>query len=202
MKQLFAIIFFFTTLGFGVEVGLNPDYSLDKEKIKKIYFDGDFEQVQKTLEEFRQHNSAPSNEDLVFVYKFLSVVYAADSKSRDKAESYMYQLLKLTPTVNLIDMFVSENIELIFKNVKSKYEQESEYHEQLSTGKSKNGKKTGIEKQQPLNPKPADSSQPKKKSKAWVYWAAGGGVLAATVVGFLVLSPDENKSSDEKVGEF
>jgi hypothetical protein len=63
---------------------------------------------------YRQTFPASSTrEDSIFVFKYLSVIYAADSTTRLKAESYMVQHLRLMPTIELVDLYISDNIHAI-----------------------------------------------------------------------------------------
>ncbi len=96
--------------------GFNIDGTLDKKAISHAYFEGEFSRILPPLETFRQSYPNPSKDDQIFVYKYLSVIYAADSSTRKKAECYMIQLVKLMPTIELIDLYISDNIEAIFKN--------------------------------------------------------------------------------------
>jgi hypothetical protein len=102
--------------------GLNADGSLDKTVISKAYFEGEFWTVINALEAFRKSGVPATREDSVYAFKYLSVVYAADPETRKKAESYMYQLIKMMPTIDLLDLYISDNIESIFQKVKSDYE--------------------------------------------------------------------------------
>lgn len=102
--------------------GINADGSLDKTVISKAYFEGEFWTVINALEAFRKSGVPATREDSVYAFKYLSVVYAADPETRKKAESYMYQLIKMMPTIDLLDLYISDNIESIFQKVKSDYE--------------------------------------------------------------------------------
>lgn len=103
--------------------GINPDGSLDKPTVSNAYFEGEFWTVIKALEAFRKSGMKTSREDSIYTFKYLSVVYAADASTRKKGESYMYQLIKMMPTIDLIDLYISDNIESIFKKVKLDYEE-------------------------------------------------------------------------------
>ena len=114
--------------------GFKLDGSLDKPVISKAYFEGDFHRILPPLEAWRTSRAAKTHEDSIFVYKYLSVIYAADSTTRNKAESYMVQLLKLMPTIELVDMYISDNIEAIFKDVQEKFLKQQQYirnHDEL-----------------------------------------------------------------------
>ncbi len=166
--------------------GFKLDGTLDKEAISHAYFEGEFSRVLPPLEAYRQ--SFPGNakkEDSIFVYKYLSVIYAADPKTRQKAESYMVQLIKLMPTIELIDLYISDNIESIFKNVKQSYQQQQDYvHGHDEYGRSKK------------DPEPTGKVKA-EKSTQWIWWTAAGVGLTTAIVGtYYVLdqpSPSGNK---------
>jgi hypothetical protein len=161
--------------------GIKEDGSLDKETISNFYFEGNFVKVVEALEHFRDNNPDASKEDMIFVLKHLSVVYASQDETREKAESFMYQLLKLEPNIDLIDMYVSDNIEAIFNKVKERHNRltppsgvggkMAESNESTSSGKGK--------------------PKPEKKSKKWLLWAAGGTALAAGFTAFILFSGEE-----------
>ncbi len=102
--------------------GINPDGSLDKTTLSKAYFEGEFWSVITALEEYRKNGLATATrDDSVYTYKYLSVVYAADPSTRQKAESFMYLLLRMMPTIDLLDLYISDNIESIFQKVRSDF---------------------------------------------------------------------------------
>ncbi len=165
-------------------VSTSISYGLDKTKINQWYFDGEFEKVRDSLETYRKSGELLSRDDSIYVYKHLSVVYAAKEESREKAESYMYQLLKLVPTIDLIDMYISDNIESIFNKVKERYQrlnQEPREKENLQAADLSN---TSAATQMKLN-KSTPASGP-KKNKSWIWWTAGGTGVAALVTLFII----------------
>lgn len=170
--------------------GFKMDGTLDKEAISHAYFEGEFNRVLPPLETFRQ--SFPGNatrEDSIFVYKYLSVIYAADSSTRIKGESYMVQLIKIMPTIELIDLYISDNIQAIFRNVKTSYFQEQKYvseHDAFGNQKSQ-----------------GDSVSTKKpQARNWIWWTLGGVGTAAAVTGAIVVldaGADKPKSSKIRI---
>lgn len=183
--------------------GINPDGTLDKPTISKAYFEGEFWTVINALEAFRKANKTSTREDSIYTFKYLSVVYAAEPTTRAKAESYMYQLIRMMPTIDLLDLYISDNIQSIFVKVKSDFEK-------VESSKAATTQPTPQSAAQPAQvaaaparaypaapaqPVPASSSQadkPKKKSslKVWAPLALGG-VGIATATFFLVASGDE-----------
>ena len=168
--------------------GFKLDGTLDKSAISKAYFEGDFERIMYPLEEYRQHFPASATkEDSIFVYKYLSVIYAADSSTRHKGESCMVQLIKMKPAIELIDLYISDNIAAIFKGVKQSYLHQQKYvreHDIL-----------GNKKKDPLVVATSATH-----SKKWIWWTLGGVGTATIITGTaLALNQDSKKSTASKI---
>jgi hypothetical protein len=102
--------------------GIKSDGSLDKPTLSKAYFEGEFWTVERALETFRISGYPMNRDDSVYVFKYLSVIYASDPSKRTKAESYMVQLIRMMPTIDLLDLYISDNIQSIFAQVKTAYQ--------------------------------------------------------------------------------
>ncbi|MFC1585356.1 hypothetical protein ACFL5V_07405 [Fibrobacterota bacterium] len=178
--------------------GLKPDGTLDREKISEFYFDGEFQKVSAALETFRKQNPSAGDEDRIFVYKYLSVVYAANPGTRDKAESYMYQLLKLVPTATLLDMYVSDNIKSIFKNVREEYEERMKYAEPEATSAKPVEQETApapdslssVSEESAATPEVPEKKP--ERSRKWIWWTLGGAAVVAVVVVFIILGSEDD----------
>lgn len=181
-RVILLLLTFFTCPASWAAFGFKLDGSLDKEAISHSYFESDFARILPPLEMYRQSFPATATrEDSIFVYKYLSVIYAADSSTRSRAESYMVQLLKLMPTIELIDLYISDNIQAIFRNVKQNYLEQQKYvREHDSYGR-------------PLtdSTKPRRTTPSKASSKQWVWWTLGGlGTTVAAATTFYILQDD------------
>ncbi|MDB5104152.1 MAG: hypothetical protein JWP91_1841 [Fibrobacteres bacterium] len=169
--------------------GFKLDGTLDKEAISHSYFEGEFSQVLLPLETYRESfPSYATKEDSIFVYKYLSVIYAADPSTRNKGESCMVQLLKMKPTIELIDLYISDNIASIFKDVKQKYLEQQKYireHDLLGNSK-----------------RPDEIPTRNHHSSKWIWWTVGGvGTVAIATTVFFVIEKDgagSQTSSDFK----
>ena len=76
------------------------------------------------------HQSFPASAtqvDSIFVYKYHRVIYVANPTTRQKGEKCMVQLIKMKPAIELIDIYISDNIAAIFKDVKTNYFQQQKY---------------------------------------------------------------------------
>jgi hypothetical protein len=86
------------------------------------YNDGDFPAVITAIDEFTRTHKTYSRADSIFIAKHLAVVYTANPDTREKGKYYMYQMLDLIPSGDLVDMYVSDEIEKIFSYVKKEYD--------------------------------------------------------------------------------
>ena len=171
--------------------GFNADGTLDKKAISHAYFEGEFSRILPPLETFRQSYPNPSKDDQIFVYKYLSVIYAADSSTRKKAESYMVQLVKLMPTIELIDLYISDNIQAIFKDVKANFLQQQKYvreHDVYGHPNSMDSTSTSAYKH-------------RKKLHPVFWWTLGGlGVTAAAATTYILLSESKSSGDHHELG--
>jgi hypothetical protein len=188
-KSIVAICLFAS--GAVAAFGFNLDGTLDKPTISKGYFEGDFGRILPPLEAWRQGIvDNKTRDDSIFVFKYLSVIYAAKPATKDKSRSFMFQLLTLAPTIEILDMYASDEIERAFHSVKKEFK---ERHAYLSTHDS-----LGKEKPKPP-PMAADTTQLKDgPTSKWIWWTAGGVGLAAAVAGSYFLFFDEPGSSRQK----
>jgi hypothetical protein len=160
--------------------GYLPNGSLDKVAISHDYFEGDFQRVLPPLENYRANfPKSATRDDSVFVFKYLSVIYAANPSTKAKGESYMVALIRLMPAIELLDLYVSDNIQAIFKNVKADYFAQQEYikeHDEFGHRKL-----------------PKNSNSENSKSKT-IWWVAGGVGVAAAVAttAYFVFEPKPN----------
>lgn len=157
--------------------GFNLDGTLDKSVISKAYFEGDFNRILPPLEAWRQGIADnKTRDDSIFVFKYLSIIYAANPATKEKSKSFMFQLLTLAPTIEILDMYASDEIERMFHTVKKEFKERNQYvntHDVL--GKEKD---------------PSAAKAPENRSSKWVWWTAGGIGLAATAIGaYILLEP-------------
>ena len=95
---------------------------MDTAKIHEQYLEGDFDQAIRALEQ-QLHSKRPlSHAESVFVYKHLGVMYAAQQSTREKGKHYMQSLIAIEPTAKILDMYASDMIHLIFRNVQEEFE--------------------------------------------------------------------------------
>ncbi len=183
----------------GAARGLKPDGGLDRDKIKRMYYEAEFEPVRAALEDFLARRNAPSREDRIFAFKYLSVIYASSEDTRNRAESYMYQLLRLDPDIDLIDLYISENIESIFNTVKNRFSR----MEQLEPGQTIPHDETASQVAASTGSAPVSGTEntsgntPAKHP--WLWYTAGGAGLAALVAIYALSVDDDEPAPVESI---
>ena len=168
--------------------GFKLDGTLDKNAISHAYFEGEFSRILPPLEMYRQSFPASATkEDSIFVYKYLSVIYAADPSTRNKGESCMVQLIKMKPTIELLDLYISDNIASIFKDVKQNYLHQQKYvREHDMVGNAVQDSSAGA----PL----------KKRSHQWIWWTTGAvGIAAVATTAVVLLQEDANPTETSEL---
>lgn len=94
---------------------------LRQQAIHIAYNEGDFDKVTAEIETFTKANKTYSRADSIFIAKHLAVVYSANPNTREKGKYYMYRLLEMVPSAELVDMFVSDEIDRIFDKVRKEF---------------------------------------------------------------------------------
>jgi hypothetical protein len=175
--------------------------SIDLEAIHNTYNEGDFDAVIKLTDAFTKGNGSYTRSDSAFVFKHLAVVYTANPKTREKGKFYMYRMLEMLPSAELVDMFVSDEVDRIFDKVRKEFMTRQKNFGVDTTLISLPGKGTaggsaagasaaGASTSVPAS-KPAKAvSEKAGKHPIW-YWVAGGAVAAgAGIATVLLLQPD------------
>jgi len=208
--------------------GLRQDGTLDQPALAHAYMESDWDLVTTTLESYlRLHgDSRVSPEERIFAYKYLGVIYAADSLYHSKSESYFTRLLKLSPKVEIFDLFPSKKVDDFFHDVKREYEDQLKYTEHFDSFGHETDKKNGqkgsettsaknkssgdsisafASQQRSPKPVPVKNAQReaslKPKSSAWVWWTVGIAATAAAGAGAYYLASQEPGTHVEKEPE-
>ena len=159
--------------------------ALDTVQARKLYMGSDFEEAIGILEAGLKGPRTLSRADSAFIYKYLGVMYSAKYESRELGKRYLYQLLQVDPSARINDMFASDAIYMIFKNVQDEY---SAMHPQPSGNPNP--------PPPPLPPKPHDPKTHVSHA-AW-YWA-GAGAIAVGTVAYLIWSIKFGDNSDHPI---
>lgn len=179
--------------------------TLDQKAVHNAYNEGDFEKVTNLIEAYNKANGTYSRADSVFIAKHLAVVYSANPQTREKGKYYMYRLLEMMPSAELVDMFVSDEIDRIFEKVRKEFvarqkgfgvdSTQISSPEKPSTGSAANAERAAA------RPAPAGPSNEYLKAshtgsgtfwKRNGMWVAGGvGLAVAATVAYFVATSDD-----------
>lgn len=170
---------------------------IDSASVRKYYLDGEFEQSIVILETGLKEIHTLRHNDSVFIFKHLGVMYAARYETREKGKFYMHQLLMTEPTAKIMDMYASDMIYMIFKNIQDEFETNRvrlDNAEQLVMG---NNQKSPS----PKNDSTHGDTIPDRQSKLdasggnAVYWWMGGIALVAGIGGGYYLYSQQSETS-------
>lgn len=169
--------------------------AFDMRGVAKLYEDGELDQVVQILEpSLRTKPSRLSTEERIFAYKHLGVIYSSTPENQSKGEAYFFQLLKLVPTVELADMYVSEKIEAVFRQVKEDFQRRNQYaasHDRF--GRPLTKPDTTALNLSARTSQSSEKSMLKRKSQAWKWWALGGLTAAGIGAAYILAAPEEKK---------
>jgi hypothetical protein len=172
-----------------------PAAPIDQEAIHNTYNEGDFDAVIKLTEAFTKGNGGFTRSDSVFVFKHLAVVYTANPKTREKGKFYMYRLLEMLPSAELVDMYVSDEVDRIFDKVRKEFKMSQKNFgvdtalislpEKQSAARSPTAAATPA-------PEPARAAGEKKGANPVWFWAAGGAVIAGAGIATVLLMQSDD----------
>jgi hypothetical protein len=171
---------------------------LDTGTVRKLYLDGDFEEAIGLLDSLLKSKARFDHYDSIFIFKHLGVMYAANYETREKGKYYMHQLLMVEPTARIMDMYASDMIYMIFKNIQDELASSRMVYERAEphlTRNAQNGPADKSGRQEPEAPKLHSNH----KALYWV--GATGLVLAAGATAYLVIvnQPGQTTTTDHKL---
>lgn len=174
---------------------------LNQKEIHEAYNEGDFEKVTNLIEAFNRANKTYSRADSIFVAKHLAVVYSANPNSREKGRYFMYRLLEMMPSAELVDMFVSDEIDRIFEKVRKEFLARQKGFgvdsTQISMPASPATGSTATAANKPAAAGPSKEFQeaqatPDPVWKRTGFWIAGGvGLVVAGTAAYFIYTSDE-----------
>lgn len=175
--------------------------TVDSVKVHQLYLEGEFDAAIAILEGNLKETRQYSRGDSAFIFKHLGVMYAANIDTREKGKHYMHRLLLVEPTARIMDMYASDMIYMIFKNIKEEYEQSkgsrAAPRQYADNDDAKPDMQPGGNKADTPPRRQASAGPSSGNGKKWL-WA---GVAAATVaagVGAYVLMTEEEPQPTEK----
>lgn len=163
---------------------------LDTTAIHQLYLDGDFDEAIDKIETARLYGGPFNHDDSVFIFKHLGVMYTAKYETREKGKQHMMLLLQAEPTARIMDMYASDMIYMIFKNIKDEFD--------MSQAKMKNANKQLHGGQPEPEPEPTPKGKQAKsgdseKSMSWIGWTAGALAAAGGVALYIHMNEEEAK---------
>jgi hypothetical protein len=170
-----------------------PRSAMDTTRIHKIYLDGEFDDAIDKLESGLKYARPLSHEDSVFIFKHLGVMYTSKYETREMGKKYMMQLLTVEPTARIMDMYASDMIYMIFKNIKDEFDLAQLKLQRVNA--LKDASLTPATKPPKENTEPATGGSKRpalsKSNHTWIWWTAGAVALGAGV-GIFLWSQQEN----------
>jgi len=134
--------------------------------------------------------------DSVFIFKHLGVMYAAKYDTRERGKYFMHQLLMVEPTARIMDMYASDMIYMIFKNIQDEFDQtrgklsRAETHVRENAQTDRNTDST----ESPKETKSNANSGSHSNGHALVWAGATTAVVAAGVAAYFIFQ-DEPKTT-------
>ncbi len=169
-----------------IDIYVHPKPAIDSAKVRKLYLDGDFDEAIEILEDAIKERKTFNHGDSVFFCKHLGVMYAAKYDTREKGKYYMHMLLMVEPTARILDMYASDMIYMIFKNIQDEFDatrvrlDRAEKNWKGSQGDSMPVAKT---------PEPKHAQTEKESNSHPMVWVgAGTAVVAAGVAAYFIFS--------------
>jgi hypothetical protein len=148
------------------ETRSNPP--IDTTVIRRYYMEGDFDPAIDILETALRYKSGFSKSDSIFMFKHLGVMYTAKYETREKGKLFMRRLLEVDPTSRILDMYASDMIYMIFKNIKDEFDASQQHSMGPDTAQA-NGRINGR----------GNGRSSRKESSSTYLWL---GISAAVVV--------------------
>lgn len=185
----------------SIEAATERPRLLDTALIHRTYLDGDFEPAIDMLETARKHGGPFSHADSVFIFKHLGVMYAAKYETRELGKQNMMQLLHTEPSARIMDMYASDMIYMIFKNIQDEFEM-SRARLARAEGHLRGNQAPGEVRDSMIGgnargsrpPKGDEVSAANPRSHAWMGWTAGALAAAGGVALYLHLAEEREPS--------
>ncbi len=158
--------------------------TLDTVFVHKEYLDGDFDLAVEKLETALKSGETFSHSDSVFIFKHLGVMYTARYETREKGKQYMLRLLDVEPTARIMDMYASDMIYMIFKNIQEEFETSRvklTHAEKNLKGNAQGDSLTGSSRS-------PESKQKVSEGHALIWIGTSVAIVAAGVTAYFVLN--------------
>jgi hypothetical protein len=168
---------------------------VDSAKVHSLYLDGEFDAAIALLEANLKENGQYRHDDSAFIFKHLGVMYAAQFDTREKGKYYMHRLLAVEPTARIIDMYASDMIYMIFRNIQDEFEQNRMYMGTQSQKRAGNDTlyalSDGKPKKDSAKAGPQAAASRSSSGKKWIWGGVAAVATVAAGVGAYYLINDE-----------
>jgi hypothetical protein len=161
--------------------------------------DGEFPAAIAILEDNLKETRQYSHGDSVFIFKHLGVMYAAQYDTREKGKYYMHRLLMVEPTAKITNMYASDMIYMIFKNIQEEYEQN---RTQLGTVHAEKTSRDTVISSSPSKSASASTGRHEGEEKEssgsgriWVWVGVASATAIVGTVAFLLVSESSPKTT-------
>ncbi len=163
----------------------------DTVAIHAMYLDGDFDKATVIIEKALNSKQPLHHGDSVFAFKHLGVMDAAQQSTREKGKYYMVQLLNLEPTAKILDMYASDMIYMIFKNIKEEFDESQMRLRRAEAHVQGNRNTTTIAPPDSTTKKNPPAQEAKSAGHSHLYWIGGAGaaILGVGVVAYMLEKP-------------
>jgi hypothetical protein len=171
---------------------------VDSAKVHSLYLDGEFEAAIALLEANLKETRQYSHDDSAFIFKHLGVMYAAQYDTREKGKYYMHRLLTVEPTAKILDMYASDMIYMIFRNIQDEFEQSREYtgaqRQRLARTEAVSAPPQTQAKKDSTRANPQVAAAPHSSGgKKWVWGGVAVAAVAAGVGAYFLINDEAPK---------
>lgn len=176
--------------------------------VHEAYTNGDFDEVLARIESYQKRYPRHSLADSLFIAKHLAVVYGSNPQTREKGRYFMFRMLEMNPSADLVDMFISQDLDQTFEKVRKEFmvrqsrEQKVKTSYALPSASSRLAASPApstsapVEKSERSLPIPVAKETPKEGGKTWLWFAGGAAVVAGAVTAYYLTlnesTPGEN----------
>ena len=177
---------------------------IDTQRIQAALDSGDNRAAKTLLEEAVRIHQTTGLLDSIFIARNLAVLYALDSRTKDKGRYYMFRLLSWIPGDRLQDMDVTEDIRHELDRIRNEFFMTNENKEPTITKPEKESKWATMDSvglppnHKAVNQNPISGNTPitPKRFTGKKYWVLGSGGLIGLgmVIGSIIWI-----NSDEKI---
>jgi hypothetical protein len=167
---------------------------VDSAKIHSLYLEGEFDtaiaMLEANLKETRQYR----HDDSVFIFKHLGVMYAAQYDTREKGKYYMNRLLSVEPTAKIVDMYASDMIYMIFRNIQDEFEQNRLFMGMQGQNRPRNDSLAEAKpKKDSVKANPQLAASHSSGGAKWIWGGAAVATVAAGVGAYFLMNEQQPK---------